>query len=92
MKLSSSRSGDVTELSSQGSTRADVWEHFRNGQAREGRQRQWCVHRPSAEKALGPPGSELQADACDKYKGGCLGFDLQSIRESKSSSLMGCKK
>lgn len=76
-------SRDVTQLPCQAAGK---------GQAREGRQRQCCAHGTSAEEVLGPQGSELQADACNKNNGRVLGFDLQSIRESKSSSLVGCQK
>lgn len=57
------------------------------GQAKGGRQRQRCVRLTSAEKTLGPHGSELQAGACDKYNGGCLGLIFNQLGSQRTAAL-----
>lgn len=83
-KLSSTRSGDVLQLASQGSTRVDcseaLWEEAK--QEKAGRQR--CT---SAENALGPHGSELQAGACDKYNGGFSGLIFNQLGSQRAAAL-----
>ena len=93
MKLSSTRSGDVTQLSSHGSTRVDCLGALQEEakQEKEGKgsivyiahqlRRHWDL------MAL----NYKQVHVTNIMEG-VLGFDLQSIRESKSSSLVGYKK
>lgn len=86
--LSSTRSRDVTQLSSQGSTGvACLGTSQEEGRQEKEGKGSVCVHCTSAGKALGSQGSELQAGACDKYNGGCLGLIFNQLWSQRAAAL-----